>query len=331
MKRCSICIMPEAEDHVMIDTEGVCSICRRRESVDRTDSQQPEAAGFEALQKKTDEVRTVGEAGYDSLVALSGGKDSTMTLYVARRKLGLNPLAVFVDNGFCCDEMYDNVRNATEVLGVDLIIYRPHLIKELFTHLLRTRTTVYFCRICNALIDLYVRQFAVRHGIGLLLGGHTKGQDFFQGKELFWIYRRSDRNLLQAVQGRPEFAQVFEMFESLAMYFYKNFQSVVLVPPFHYISWDEQGMIDILSRELKFKLPRISWPEGSTNCLFNVVSQHLAVRDFGYSQHEVELSMLVRNGELSRQRALQIIETPMPREHLELALEKAGLTLKDIE
>jgi len=44
---------------------------------------------------------------------------------------------------------------------------------------------------------------------------------------------------------------------------------------------------------------------------------------FGYSQHEVEISTLVRNGEMSRQRALDIVNTPISREHIDMALQKS--------
>ena len=47
---------------------------------------------------------------------------------------------------------------------------------------------------------------------------------------------------------------------------------------------------------------------------------------YGYSQHEAEISTLVRNGELDRGRALEIIETPITRRHIDLALERIGLT-----
>jgi hypothetical protein len=266
----------------------------------------------------------------NALVALSGGKDSTMALYVTVTELRLRPLAVFIDNGFCTEAMYSNVRNATEKLGVDLIIFAPQLIKNLFKYLLLNRSRVYYCRICNALIDYYLRAIALQHGITLLITGHTKGQEFLKATELFWIYRESDVNLLKAIAGQPEFKLVADMFASLTLYFHRHFGSITQVAPFHYINYREQNILDVLTNKLGYTLPEVSWPQGSTNCLFNFVSQSLTVNHFGYSQHEAEISALVRNGEMTRQRALEIIESPISESEIDLALAKLNLTCKDI-
>lgn len=54
------------------------------------------------------------------------------------------------------------------------------------------------------------------------------------------------------------------------------------------------------------------------------------MKQFGYAQHETELSDLVREGELSRQRALEIIRTPIEEENLKRPLLKLGLCIDDI-
>jgi hypothetical protein len=60
------------------------------------------------------------------------------------------------------------------------------------------------------------------------------------------------------------------------------------------------------------------------------VCQKLALEWFGYSQHEAEISTLVRSGEMTRQRALEIIETPITQRDLDLALKRIGLGPADI-
>jgi len=322
--RCTRCVMPETNGHITLDTRGVCSVCLKQR---RTGGE--ERGGLERLRRSVAELKG-RDCQYDSLVALSGGKDSTMTLYLAVKELGLSPLVVFIDNGFCHEAMYDNVRNATRRLGVDLLIYKPQLIQQLFRHLLLLKSRVYYCRICNALIDVYIRRLALQHNIPLVLGGHTKGQEFLKGTEMFWIYRASDAALIEAVHGLPEFSSVAEIFSSLAMYLHANFKSIRFLSPFHFLDYAEEKILAILTGELGFRLPEVSWPRGSTNCLFNFVSQYLTVSYYGYSQHEAEISSLVRNKELERGRALEIIETPITPRQMGLSLERMGLTVDDI-
>ena len=329
VKRCQNCIMPETPGHIEFDANGVCNICLKNSGA-QAQSRQKNPEGFTALKKQVDALRASSRGPYDSMVALSGGKDSTMTLYIARRELGLNPLAVFIDNGFCGGAMYHNIQAATDRLGVDLVVLRPQLIKQLFRHLLLQNSRVYYCRICNALIDYYIRIIARQHGIGLLLTGHTKGQEFLKGTEMFWIYRDSDSNLLSDIKDRSEFRIVSDMFASLTLYFHRTFGSITALSPFHYIDYEEDEIYRTLFKELDFKLPEASWPQGSTNCLFNFVAQLLTVRFFGYSQHEAEISALVRNHEMTRQRALEIIETPISQLQVNTALERIGLSYSDI-
>ncbi len=327
LRRCACCVMPETPGHIELDDQGVCPVCRKQQQ--HTACSQ-DRGGYEALRRKTVELKGPSDAQYDSLVALSGGKDSTMTLYLAVRELGLNPLVVFIDNGFCNSAMIDNVGNATQRLGADLVIYRPHLIKNLFRHLLKHRSRVYYCRICNALIDVYIRRIALQHNIPLVLGGHTKGQEFLKGAEMFWIYRESDAALLDAIRDEPEFSLVYEIFTSLARYLHAHFSSIQFLSPFYFIEYGEERILSILNGELGYRLPDVSWPTGSTNCLFNFVSQYLTVDYFGYSQHEAEISTLVRNNELDRTRALDIIETPITRQQMDLALERIGLSADEV-
>lgn len=328
-ERCSRCVMPETQGHIQLDASGVCNLCAKHREAEAQPCRAP-AEGMPELMARVDTLRGLSTGPYNALVALSGGKDSTMALYIAVKKLGLKPLAVFIDNGFCVEAMYRNVRNAADNLGVDLLVFKPRLIKDLFRHLLKTGSRVYFCRICNGLIDYYIRSIALQHGIPLILGGHTKGQEFLKGTELFWIYRASDAALLEAIKGIPEFVLVAEMFTSLALYFHRHFATLSLIAPFHYLDYEESDILATITAELGYALPETSWPEGSTNCLFNFVCQKLALEWFGYSQHEAEISTLVRSGEMTRQRALEIIETPITQRDLDLALKRIGLGPADI-
>lgn len=326
--RCSRCVMPETQGHIQLGEGGVCNLCEKH-SGEQARQPAPSGSGLPELIAMVDGLRSASTGPYNALVALSGGKDSTMALHIAVKQLGLKPLAVFIDNGFCVEAMYRNVQNAADSLGVDLLIFKPQLVKNLFRHLLKAGSRVYFCRICNGLIDYYIRMAARQHGIRLLISGHTKGQEFLKGKELFWIYRASDEALLGAIKDMPEFSLVAEMFSSLTLYFHRHFGELTMVSPFHYMDYAESDILATITRDLGYALPEVSWPRGSTNCLFNFVCQKLTVEWFGYSQHEAEISALVRSGEMTRQRALEIIETPIATGELQLALERVGLQAGD--
>lgn len=148
--------------------------------------------------------------------------------------------------------------------------------------------------------------------------------------ELFWIYEESDKNLVELVKDHPEFAYLAELYENQQAYFSKHYPSIVQMSPFKYVSWDEDEILAVIEKELGFKRTEGCWPHKSSNCTFNYVAQYLALKQFGYAQHESEQSHLVRAGEITRERALEILETPILDTDMEGPLAKLGLTLDDV-
>jgi hypothetical protein len=175
-----------------------------------------------------------------------------------------------------------------------------------------------------------LRQAAVSHGTNLIIGGATKGQRYWERTELQWIFETNDRELIAALEGNPEFSEVLELFRNLKLHFFRKFKDIRLISPFHYLEWKEDDILRVIGDELGFQQVTDSWPVSSTNCAFNYVSQKLAVKSFGYSQHETEVSQLVRKGEMTRSRALKIVNTPIPDETLESVVSSLGLSKDEL-
>jgi hypothetical protein len=331
LTRCARCVMPEVAGHIDLDEEGLCPVCAKQDELvekaedfdSLTDDQR-----LSLLKKKVERFRSQGK--YDCCVSLSGGKDSTMVLYIAKKLLGLNPLAITIDNGFVLPKMYDNVAKATSVLGVDFVTYKTEDFKKLYPYLIKSGRKVYYCRFCHALLDVAIHTLCSAFDIHLILGGYTKGQQYVKNFELFWIYDQSDANSIELLRQYPEYAHLAELFENQSAFFHKHYGGIVQVSPFKYLKYDEHEIVDILGRELGFEKTAGCWPSGSSNCTFNYVAQYLALQQFGYAQHESEQSRLVRAGEVTRERALEVIETPITEQDMAAPLSQIGLTLKDI-
>ncbi len=332
VKRCRECILPEIKNHIELDKEGKCEFCRRTHEAAGIDTD----FSFEAIsaekkreifKKKINKYK--GSGDYDCIVAVSGGKDSIMTLYIAVQ-LGLRPLALFIDNGFALKEMYGNIRNAVEILGVDSIIYRISEMSSLFKTMLKSRKHIYYCRVCHILLEKYIKDMCLKHGIRLILGGYTKGQSYLKDDVLSWIFEESDKNTLEIIKGDNRYSKYLELFENPIGYSAKYYRGIVQISPFKYIEYDEHRIIKEIEEKLKFKLPQKSWPAHSTNCAFNYVSQYLAVKQFGYSQHETEFSHLIRSKEMDRKEAIELISTPITLDDVNGVLGNLGLNIEEI-
>jgi hypothetical protein len=328
-RRCKRCVMPETKGRVEIDENGLCNICREREKDNTKVEKKDEKESLSYFKKKL-LFHTKSSPKYDCIVSVSGGKDSMMTLYIAKKILNLRVLAVFVDNGFVLPEMYHNVNSASEILGIDLIIYKTNDFFDIFKKCILSKKEVYFCRLCHILLENVVKKICIQNEVKVIMGGYTKGQNYIKSNELFWIYEKSDKNVVDIFKDDDKYKELSEIFTNPMAYMNKEYGNILQLSPFRYIDWNEDQIVDTLKAELNFKRSKDSWPKNSSNCIFNYVAQYKALDFFGYSQHETELSDLVRSGEMNRDRALEIINTPLKEEHIVSALSKMGLDIKDI-
>ena len=88
MKSCSRCVLPETYPGIQYDAQGVCNFCHSH--------RERATFGREALEKRVEE-RKRRTGPYDSMVALSGGRDSTYVAYYATTELGLFIVLVLSD------------------------------------------------------------------------------------------------------------------------------------------------------------------------------------------------------------------------------------------
>jgi N-acetyl sugar amidotransferase len=115
IRYCARCVMPETKPDLFIDADGVCSACRnfeRRQVVDWDQRGQE-------LVTILDRYRARNGGGYDCIVPVSGGKDSTFQA-LRLLELGLNPLCVTATTDHLTALGRKNIENL-KGLGVDYV------------------------------------------------------------------------------------------------------------------------------------------------------------------------------------------------------------------
>ncbi len=113
IRRCTRCVLPETMPFIEFDEEGVCNYCRTYEK--------EHYHGEEALQNWADHVRGDGKKA-DSIVSFSGGRDSSYGLHYFVREMGLHPVAFTYDWGMVTDLARRNQSRMCAELGVELIL-----------------------------------------------------------------------------------------------------------------------------------------------------------------------------------------------------------------
>ncbi len=117
VRYCVRCVLPDSRPNLELDAEGVCNACRahgQRPDIDW----KARAADFRALVERS----IARSEGYDCLIPVSGGKDSTWQV-VTCLKHGLRPLCVTWKTPARTEIGRRNLQNLID-LGVDHIDYQ---------------------------------------------------------------------------------------------------------------------------------------------------------------------------------------------------------------
>jgi len=133
MKRCTKCIMPETKPGISFNEHGVCNACVNEKLKEQVDWNKR----FKSLLGIANKVKKKKPAGYNCVIPVSGGKDSTFLSVTAKEKLGLTPLLVCAEPVYVTDRGRKNLDNLSR-LGFDIFDFKanqkimPSLLKKSF-------------------------------------------------------------------------------------------------------------------------------------------------------------------------------------------------------
>lgn len=331
MKYCTRCVLPETFPGIRFDEEGICHHCREAPSPEKRAAQKARLrVRFEFL---AEEIRS--RPGYHALMAWSGGKDSTYTLWLLRERYGLRVLAFTLDNGFTSPMALKNARVVAENLGVDHIIIKPRfdLLRTIFVASAQRDGLYPPCAlerassVCNSCMNLAKGiglRLALERNIPLLTYGWSPGQIplasalFRFTPSMLRTFLQTAMLPLQTVAG-----------DEIALYFPSDWMVLrttdlpYSVAPLAFLDYSEEVVRNCL-RALGWEPPTDTDPN-STNCLLNAFANQVHIERMGYHPYAMELASLVREGYLSRGEALARLETPPAPEVIAAVRAKLGL------
>lgn len=114
LKRCSKCILPETFPFIEFDAKGECNYCKNHKP-------QNQIKSFNTLRELVEPYKQKNGRP-DCIVPFSGGRDSTYSLHIVKKELGLNPIAFTYDWGMVTDLARRNVARVCGNLGVENIV-----------------------------------------------------------------------------------------------------------------------------------------------------------------------------------------------------------------
>jgi tRNA(Ile)-lysidine synthase TilS/MesJ len=328
---CRKCVLPEGFPGVQLDEEGVCNYCREYEK-NRSQIKKLKKEYKSRFEKLASKVR--GRAEYDVLLCYSGGKDSTYTMMLLKQKYKLNVLAYTMDNSFFSERAHINMRNTTENLGVDHIIFKPRFdaMKELF------RTTAKkcifpkktleragaICTACTGIVKYSAMKTAVEKEIPLVGFGWSPGQAPITSSildippEMFRAMQKILKDPIKEVIGEP--AEAFFLRDE---HFRKKNAFPKLVHPLAYEDYNEQKILKSIN-SIGWELPA-DVETNATNCLLNLYSDQAHINKYGFHPYGLEIASLVREGYMDREDGLKHLPVKKDLKIVNMVKKKLGV------
>ncbi len=119
--RCKTCVTPNTRPRTIINDDGVCSAClfkRKKKKINWNKR-------WKELKRVCDKFRS-NDGSYDVLVPGGGGKDSSYVAWVLKNKLKMNPLTVCARPPMSTELGEKNLSNFSKS-GFDVLEFRPNV------------------------------------------------------------------------------------------------------------------------------------------------------------------------------------------------------------
>ena len=300
--------MDTSDPDIRFDARGVCNHCLTADRILPAVQPSPEESGrnLEALSAR---IRRAGEGReYDSVIGLSGGVDSSYTALLAHR-LGLRPLAVHFDNGWDSELAVDNIQRVIEACGFDLITYVINW--EEFRDLQRAflkASVIDIELLTDHAIFAAMLNLAREHDIRYVLSGGNIATE--HGLPGAWIWNKQDWTNIQAIH-RAYGAVPLRSFPHLTTAQWLRIrllrQRLEVVQPLNLVRYRRDEAAAALAAEFGWR----EYGGKHHESLFTKFYQgYILPTKFGVDKRTAHLSDRIRNGEMTRDEALAIIQAP---------------------
>ena len=310
---CSNCVMDTSDEDIVFDEHGVCMRCNEYKK--RILPEWNYGKGHEEeLKSLLADIKRKGRGKkYDCILGFSGGLDSSYMLHLAVKEWGLRPFVFHIDAGWNLPVAEKNIRKITTKLGVELHIEKMdwNEMREMQLAWFRTGLEALDApqdHAFIALIDKYSRQLGVKY----ILNGYNIENEII-ADPASWAKGAGptgDSTYMKDVI-RKHCSIPIRHYTFTNGFKHKFWIPYVLgvktVKPLNLVPFTKQQMIDTLVEEYGYE------PYGQKHfedLLTKFLEGWWSPTRFGHDIRRAQLSSLVVTGQMSREDALKILETP---------------------
>ena len=323
LKRCTKCILPETMPFINFDSKGECNYCRNYK---RRNQPKP----FKELSDLVKPYRRKRNQS-EVIVPFSGGRDSCFSLHLIVKELELKPITYTYDWGMVTDLGRRNISRMSAELGVENIIVAADIHKK--RENIRKNVKAWLDSPHLGLISLFtagdkhffrhVETIKKQTGVSLNLWGinplevtHFKNgflgipPDFHQEHVYLNGIQKQLRYHKLRFKAMTTNLSYFNnsLWDTLSGEYYRSFKDKTdYFHLFDYWKWDENEVNKTLAEYDWEHAPdtNTTWRIGDgTAAFYNYIYYRIA----GFTEHDTFRSNQVREGQLTREQAMKLIE-----------------------
>ncbi len=307
IKWCKSCVLSDSRPNIYINIDGECNACKNHKKKKKFNWSKGEiklSRLFKSIKKK--------RRSYDCLIPVSGGKDSTWQTVTCLR-YGLKPLAITYKSPGRNKSGSDNLNNLIS-LGVDHIDFtlnpkiEKHFMLKSFKKKGATAIPMHF------LIYNLPYKFAQLFNIPLIIWGENPAKEygFLKAKDLkldnssFWKKHGALSNTM--LHNWHDSTLSAQNLSIVALEKKNKARSIFLSD---YIEWDPVKVKKIAQKKgFKFpgKVKTGIYDFADIDCDFISIHHYLKWYKFGITRAFDNLSIEIRNGRISRNKALELLK-----------------------
>ena len=332
---CTVCVMDDFRDTVHFDKDGRCNCCKAAERLLEI-HWHPGPDGEARLETLVERLKREGrQKPYDAFVGLSGGVDSAYLAHVMRTRYKLRLLAIHVDAGWNTEPAVCNIERLVKNLDLDLYTHVVEWDEMRDLQLAFLKSGVFdqdipqdhaFFAVLYRIPDLFnVRWFLS----GVNLASESVAPPGCGVSKL-------DLRHLKAIHRR--FGEVpLRLFPTLGLLGYawraRIRKKVMVARPLNWMDYRKDEAKEVLRREHGW----VDYGQKHAESRWTKFYQQIYLpQRFGVDKRRWHLSSLIMSGQMSREKALQELETPPLTAKEEFrekrfVARKLGITVEELE
>lgn len=313
IKWCKLCVLPDTRPNLNFNKSGICSAClnhNKKSKINWNNRKTELNKILNAIKKK--------KGPYDCLIPVSGGKDSTWQT-IKCLELGLKPLALTWKTPFRSKIGSQNLKNLID-LGVDHIDWtvNPKLEKKIMLQALIDKGSTAI--LMHLAIFNIPRIVACKFKIPLIIWGENSAYEYSNEKntnknselDSSWLKKFSVTNnfkVNKTSEKDNKYSSFFLNDKSIRQKEISQIKSIFLG---HFYKWDPVQINKFVKRNgfKNAKKPETGYynfADIDDECIINI-HHWLKWYKFGFTRIFDNLSLEIRNGRISRDKAIKILK-----------------------